>query len=102
MRLGPLRETCIQPAPKSRFVVFGRFVSKEHKQIKCRCFPAEAGPTKLLWDRLQPGMDAERPGMHAHAERGYDHAGFFHLLSLLLLIFYPDSSNTANRDLGAG
>ena len=25
MRLGPLRETCVQPAPKSRFVVSGLF-----------------------------------------------------------------------------
>jgi hypothetical protein len=26
MPLGPLRETCVQPAPKSRLAVFGRFV----------------------------------------------------------------------------
>jgi len=43
MRLGPLRETCVQPAPKSRLAVFEPFVSEDQKQIKG--FPAEAGPT---------------------------------------------------------
>jgi hypothetical protein len=43
MRLGPLRETCVQPAPKSRLAVFELFVSEDQKQIKG--FPAEAGPT---------------------------------------------------------
>jgi hypothetical protein len=77
MPLGPLRETCVQPAPKSRFVVFGRFVSGEHKQIKCRAKASRLKPVPLthrvlLWDRLQPGMDAERPALHVHAERGHD------------------------------
>jgi hypothetical protein len=43
MRLGPLRETCVQPAPKSRLAVTGRDVFEEQKQIKS--FPAKAGPT---------------------------------------------------------
>jgi hypothetical protein len=33
MRLGPLRETCVQPAPKSRSAVFGLFVHQDQKQI---------------------------------------------------------------------
>jgi hypothetical protein len=44
IRLGPLRETCVQPAPKSRSAVSGIFVYEDHKQINC--FPAEAGPTE--------------------------------------------------------
>jgi hypothetical protein len=43
MRLGPLRETCVQPAPKSRLAVSGHFVYEDQKQIKG--FPAEARPT---------------------------------------------------------
>jgi uncharacterized protein YciI len=36
MRLGPLRKTCVQPAPKSRLAVFGPFVYEEQKQSKSR------------------------------------------------------------------
>ena len=43
MRLGPLRETCVQPAPKSRLAVTGPCAYEDQKQIKS--FPAEAGPT---------------------------------------------------------
>jgi hypothetical protein len=32
MRLGPLRETSVQPAPKSRFAVFEPFVFEGQKQ----------------------------------------------------------------------
>ncbi len=32
LRLGPLRETCVQPAPKSRCVLSGLFVEKDQKQ----------------------------------------------------------------------
>jgi hypothetical protein len=46
MRLGPLRETCVQPAPKSRLVSSGRLVFKDQEQIKqIKSFPAKAGPT---------------------------------------------------------
>jgi hypothetical protein len=31
MRLGPLRETCVQPAPKSRFAVTGPFAHEGQK-----------------------------------------------------------------------
>jgi hypothetical protein len=34
MPLGPLRETCVQPAPKSRLAVFGLAVYEDQKQIK--------------------------------------------------------------------
>ena len=34
MRLDPLRETCVQPAPKSRLAVPGRFAYENQKQIK--------------------------------------------------------------------
>ena len=54
MRLGPLRETCVQPAPKSRLASLGPLAYEDQKQIKG--FPAEAGPTDctrcFLWDRL--------------------------------------------------
>jgi hypothetical protein len=43
MPLGPLRETSVQPAPKSRLGVSGLFAYEDHKQITS--FPAEAGPT---------------------------------------------------------
>jgi len=33
MRLGPLRETCVQPAPKSRLAVTGPFVYEDQKHI---------------------------------------------------------------------
>jgi hypothetical protein len=40
MRLDPLRETSVQPAPKSRLAVFEPFAYEEQKadqmQIKCR------------------------------------------------------------------
>jgi hypothetical protein len=36
MRLGPLHETCVQPAPKSRLAVTGLFVYEDQKQIKSR------------------------------------------------------------------
>jgi hypothetical protein len=38
MPLGPLRKTCVQPAPKSRLAVFGFFAyeDQEHKQIKSK------------------------------------------------------------------
>jgi hypothetical protein len=47
MRLGPLRETCVQPAPKSRFAVFEPSAYEEQKQKRrqIKGFPAEAGPT---------------------------------------------------------
>jgi hypothetical protein len=49
MRLDPLRETCVQPAPKSRLAVAGLFVYEGQRQIKSaeqiKSFPAEAGPT---------------------------------------------------------
>jgi hypothetical protein len=36
MRLGPLRETCVQPAPKSRLAVSGLFVFEDQKRIKSK------------------------------------------------------------------
>jgi hypothetical protein len=43
MPLGPLRKTCVQPAPKSRLAVTGLFAYGDQKQINS--FPAEVGPT---------------------------------------------------------
>ncbi|WP_282373739.1 hypothetical protein, partial [Pseudomonas sp. PS02290] len=34
MPLGPLRETCVQPAPKSRFAVFEPFAYEYQKRFK--------------------------------------------------------------------
>ena len=45
MPLGPLRETCVQPAPKSRFASLEIFAYEDQKQIKG--FPAKAGPTGI-------------------------------------------------------
>ncbi|KGF65312.1 hypothetical protein LT42_05010 [Pseudomonas lutea] len=36
MRLDPLRKTCVQPAPKSRFAVSGIFADEEQKQSNSR------------------------------------------------------------------
>ena len=33
MRLGPLRKTCVQPAPKSRLAVNGLFVYEDQKRV---------------------------------------------------------------------
>ena len=47
MRLGPRSETCVQPAPKSRFVSSGSYVfeDQDQDQKQSNSFPAEAGPT---------------------------------------------------------
>jgi hypothetical protein len=44
MPLGPLRKTCVQPAPKSRLAVFGVFAYEDHKQKQIKGFPAKADP----------------------------------------------------------
>jgi hypothetical protein len=36
MRLGPLRKTCVQPAPKSRLAVFGLFAFEDQEQDQKR------------------------------------------------------------------
>jgi hypothetical protein len=36
MPLGPLRETCVQPAPKSRLAVYEPFAYEDQKQITSR------------------------------------------------------------------
>ena len=48
MRLGPRSETCVQPAPKSRFVSSGSYVFEDQDQDpkQSNSFPAEAGPTR--------------------------------------------------------
>jgi hypothetical protein len=54
MRLGPLRETCVQPAPRSRFASSGIAAYEDQKQGKSRAkagqkqinsFPVKAGST---------------------------------------------------------
>ncbi len=56
MRLGPLRETCVQPAPKSRLAVFGLLVFEDQKQIKGRC--------RSRASRLKPVLRGERRRSH--------------------------------------
>ena len=46
MRLGPLRDTCVQPAPKSRLAVSGSSAYEDQRRIKG--FPANAGPTQIV------------------------------------------------------
>jgi hypothetical protein len=96
MPLDPLRKTCAQPAPKSRWVSSGRYVFEDQDLEQITGFPAEAGPTKatrvlssLIVPTLRVGMhaatlvtslslnarrlrDAERPGRRYHAARGND------------------------------
>jgi hypothetical protein len=53
MRLGPLRETCVQPAPKSRWVSSGLPAYQDQSksradQEQIKGFPAEAGPTDWM------------------------------------------------------
>ena len=43
--LGPLRETCVQPAPKSRLAVTELFAYEDQDQKQIKSFPAKAGPT---------------------------------------------------------
>jgi hypothetical protein len=65
MRLGPLRETCVQPAPKSRLAVTGLFAYEGQKQINInvKSFPAKAGPTDLLRTHCRTGFSREEAGM---------------------------------------
>ena len=95
MPLGPRSETCVQPAPKSRFASSGISAYEDQDQLQINSFPAKAGPTKprsrntdrshaprgnAAPDAPRPaddahsgrGSDAERHGMHSHAERGND------------------------------
>jgi hypothetical protein len=44
MRLGPLRKTCVQPAPKSRLAVSGLFAYEDQKQIKSRSTTSRLKP----------------------------------------------------------
>ncbi|HEX8587309.1 hypothetical protein, partial [Pseudomonas sp.] len=73
MRLDPLRETSVQPAPKSRLAVLGIFVFEDQEQIKCRSgtdqvqmqikgFPAEAGPTEHRVYSVRPALAGNGPG----------------------------------------
>ena len=47
MRLGPLRETCVQPAPKSRLVSSERYAYEDQKQIKSRSTASRLKPVLL-------------------------------------------------------
>ena len=49
MPLGPLRETCVQPAPKSRLAVSGPSMYEDQKQIRGR----------LKASRLKPVLQSE-------------------------------------------
>jgi hypothetical protein len=79
LRLGPLRETCVQPAPKSRLAVTGLFAFEDQKQIKS--FPAEAGPTGaaaiLLTSRIAfsgTGFSREGAGLNTViSKRAFTH-----------------------------
>ncbi len=65
MRLGPLHETSVQPAPKSRLAVTGLFAYEGQKQINInvKSIPAEAGPTDLLRTHCRTGFSREEAGM---------------------------------------
>jgi len=72
MPLGPLRKTCVQPAPKSRLAVFGLAAYEDQKQIKRRSeadqkqikgFPAEAGPTGARGAFSGTGFSREEDGL---------------------------------------
>jgi hypothetical protein len=71
MPLGPLRETCVQPAPKSRLVVPGLIAYEDQKRIKS--FPAEAGPTVGALPRVVRGVLFSGTGFSREgASRGAD------------------------------
>jgi hypothetical protein len=78
MPLGPLRKTCVQPAPKSRLAVFGLSVLEikrrsraDQEQIKG--FPAEAGPTGCMRCTIVHTPSVRTRPLHdrVHARRGY-------------------------------
>ncbi len=47
MPLGPLRETCVQPAPKSRFVSSGRYVFEDQDQKQSKATASRLKPVPL-------------------------------------------------------
>ena len=54
MRLGPLRKTCVQPAPKSRLAVTVLFAQED--KSKSKSFPAEASPTGCTHRSVGAGL----------------------------------------------
>jgi hypothetical protein len=61
MRLGPLRETSVQPAPKSRFVSFEPFAYEDQDQTQIKGFPAKASPTGHRVHSVGPALAGKRP-----------------------------------------
>ena len=47
MPFGPLHETCVQPAPKSRLAVFGLFAYEDQRQIKGKSKDSRLKPVPL-------------------------------------------------------
>jgi hypothetical protein len=79
MPLGPLRKTCVQPAPKSRLVVFGLFV-QEHQDQK-RVQSRSTAQSRSKASRLKPVPQSSSPPLspievtgpvsdRSHAPRG--------------------------------
>jgi hypothetical protein len=60
MRLGPLRKTCAQPAPKSRLAVDGMAVYEDQKRITSRSEGEGEGEGSLAVSRLELGPITQR------------------------------------------
>jgi hypothetical protein len=69
MPLGPLGAACVQPAPKSRFVVSGLLRFEDQQRSALTRLTLRVVTQQLT---LCVNVDAERPGRHSHAERWND------------------------------
>src|SRR3954465_13125815 len=67
MRLGPLRKTCVQPAPKSRLAVTGLFVFEDQQQIKSRSTASRLKPVPLHARAAVSGTGFSREGVGLNA-----------------------------------
>ena len=70
LRLGPLRKTCVQPAPKSRLAVTEPFVFEEQRRIKGRSKASRLKPVPLTAGVACVGLTEAGPTDTAHAFSG--------------------------------
>ena len=72
MPLGPLRETCVQPAPKSRFVSSGFTAQEDQKQRR----EQSKGESKAKASRLKPVLHPRSARLPLNARAAVSGTGF--------------------------